>query len=235
MMGSFVGVAITRTASPYTIVWGRSECDVCHHRLLSRDLIPILSWFVLRGRCRHCATRISGLHPLIELSAIGVAAWAAVCTQGLSLWVTCGLGWSLLALATIDTRQYLLPDYLTLPLLVGGLVICPMLDPAGPAPHWIGAGVGWLFIMIVHIAYRKLRGQEGIGLGDAKLFAASGAWVSWNGLPSVLLIASVAGLIVSLAKGRDVTLQDRIPLGTFLCLGTWLVWLYGPLFLNGPE
>jgi leader peptidase (prepilin peptidase)/N-methyltransferase len=230
MMGSFLGVAITRTASPYAIVWGRSECDVCHHRLSSRDLIPLLSWIVLRGRCRHCATRISGLHPLIELGALGVAVWAVACTQGLSLWATCGLGWSLLALATIDARQHLLPDYLTLPLLVAGLFISPFLDSAGAWPHVIGAGAGWLFIILVGVTYRKLRGQEGIGLGDAKLFAASGAWVSWNGLPSVLLIASVAGLIFSLvAYGRDVTLKDRVPLGTFLCLGTWLVWLYGPI------
>jgi leader peptidase (prepilin peptidase)/N-methyltransferase len=229
-MGSFLGVAITRTAAPYTIAWGRSECDVCHHRLSPQDLIPLFSWIALRGHCRYCGTRISGLHPLIELSALGVAVWAAACTQGVWLWASCGLGWSLLALATIDARQHLLPDYLTLPLLGGGLLMSPFLDAAGPLPHVIGASAAWLFIVLVHVTYRKLRGRVGIGLGDAKLFAASGAWVAWNGLPSVLLIASVAGLIFGLlTNGREVTLQDRIPFGTFLCLGTWLVWLYGPI------
>jgi leader peptidase (prepilin peptidase) / N-methyltransferase len=83
-------------------------------------------------------------------------------------------------------------------------------------------------------AYWLLRRQEGIGLGDAKLLAASGAWVSWEGLPSVLLVASVAALASTLLRhkrGGSISLVDRVPFGAFLCLGTWLVWLYGPLGL----
>jgi leader peptidase (prepilin peptidase)/N-methyltransferase len=229
-IGSFVGVVATRTASVHRILWGRSECEACHRHLWPPDLVPLLSWLALRGHCRYCAERISVFHPLVELAAIVVAVWAIVHSEGWTTWATCGLGWTLLALAVTDARHYLLPDFLTLPLLATGILVNSIGDPPAGTPHLIGAIAGWSSIVAVREIYRSLRDQEGIGLGDAKLFAASGAWVSWDGLPSVLLIAASIGLLAMVfMKRRMLSLSDRVPFGTCLCAGTWLVWLYGPL------
>ena len=99
-------------------------------------------------------------------------------------------------------------------------------------PHSIGALAGGLFIFAVALTYRRLRGREGMGLGDAKLMAAAGAWVSWTGLPTVLLLAAAAGLFGSLLRNRLVagaSLAEPVPFGSYIAAALWLVWLYGPL------
>ena len=96
----------------------------------------------------------------------------------------------------------------------------------------IGSAAGFLFVVALRAIYDRLRVREGIGLGDAKLLAACGAWVGWNGVPSVVLAASLGGLLFALmraAKLGRLSLGERVPFGPFLCAGLWLVWLYGPL------
>jgi hypothetical protein len=115
-VGSFLGVVVARLPEKRDVVGGRSRCPACGHVLGVRDLAPLLSWAVLRGRCRHCGARIGWIYPAVELGALGVAVWAASVVEGWLLWVSCGLGWTLLALAAIDLRHYLLPNALTLPL-----------------------------------------------------------------------------------------------------------------------
>ncbi|HEX9462198.1 MAG TPA: A24 family peptidase [Alphaproteobacteria bacterium] len=232
-IGSFLGVLITRAKAPGTILWTRSICDACGHTLGASDLVPLVSWVATAGRCRYCATRIGLFYPAIELTATGVAVWSAVLTSGWLTWATCVLGWALLALAFIDWRELRLPDFLTLPLIPVGLAVNWML---GGVPLLvagvIGSVAGFLFILAVRWLYAAIRHREGIGLGDAKLFAAAGAWVGWIGLPSVLLVAALFALASSLLRyvGKDRLRSDeRVPFGTFLCLGIWLVWLYGPL------
>jgi leader peptidase (prepilin peptidase) / N-methyltransferase len=232
IIGSFLGVLVTRVETPRAIVLGRSRCDSCSTTLAPYELVPVVSWLALRGRCRACARPISIFHPMIELGAVAVAIWAATVFAGSLLWVSCLLGWTLLALAVIDHKHFLLPDFLTLPLIPFGLLATWANDSAALLDHVIGAVVGFGFVVILREIYRRLRGREGMGLGDAKLLAASGAFVSWQALPSVILIASLAALAVALFKmlrGADIALGDRMPFGTFLCLATWIVWLYGPL------
>jgi leader peptidase (prepilin peptidase) / N-methyltransferase len=233
-IGSFLGVVVTRARAPHSILMGRSACDRCGHRLGAADLVPLASWLALRGRCRYCRESIGAFYPLIELAALGVALWSAWLATDWLLWPSCVLGWLLLALAAIDWRCFLLPDFLTLPLMVGGLLLWGEAEPASLAAHIVGAALGFGFVLAIRRAYWLLRRREGIGLGDAKLLAAAGAWVSWEGLPSVLLVASVAALASTLLRckrGGSISLVDRVPFGAFLCLGTWLVWLYGPLGL----
>jgi leader peptidase (prepilin peptidase) / N-methyltransferase len=233
-IGSFLGVLVTRARVPQSILVGRSACEHCGHRLGPADLVPLASWLVTRGRCRHCRQAIGAFYPAIEVAALAVALWSAWLATDWLLWPSCVLGWLLLALAAIDWRCFLLPDFLTLPLLAGGLLLWAVAEPAVLPSHAIGAAAGLAFILMLRWAYWLLRRQEGIGLGDAKLLAASGAWVSWEGLPSVLLVASVAALASTLLRhkrGGSISLVDRVPFGAFLCLGTWLVWLYGPLGL----
>jgi leader peptidase (prepilin peptidase) / N-methyltransferase len=231
-IGSFLGVIVQRFASPAAILWGRSACPYCGVRLGALDLLPIASWLALRGRCRRCGVRIGAFYPLIELAALGVALWSVAATQGWVVWASCALGWALLALAAIDARHHLLPDFLTVPLLLGGLAVNALFDWQSFAAASIGAAAGFLFVVALRAIYDRLRSREGIGLGDAKLLAACGAWVGWDGLPSVVLAASLGGLLFALMRAARIghlSLGERVPFGPFLCAGLWLVWLYGPL------
>jgi leader peptidase (prepilin peptidase) / N-methyltransferase len=231
-IGSFLGVLVTRLPQGRGVLGGRSACDRCGHVLDPLDLIPIASWLALRGRCRHCGERISSLSTVIEIGSVLVALWAATVNDGAALWLGCVLGWILLALAAIDLRDGILPDVLTLPLLAIGLAANYFLAPWDIIDCVIGAIAGFVVFALIRWLYQRLRGREGLGLGDAKLLAASGAWVSWNGLPSIVLVAALLGLIAALvmsARGECVALDRRLPFGPALCLGTWLVWLYGPI------
>jgi leader peptidase (prepilin peptidase)/N-methyltransferase len=232
VIGSFLGTLVLRLPAGEGVLGGRSRCDACGHVLGALDLVPIASWLVLRGRCRHCGVALSAFYPAIELAALGLAAWAALTVTGTELWLGCALGWGLLALALIDYRHYLLPDGLTLPLVALGLVAAWLDDPAELAAHVIGAVAGYAAFLLIALAYRRLRGREGLGQGDAKLLAVAGAWVSWQGLPSVVLLGAGATLGLLLWqrwRGGALRLDQRVPFGPGLCLGLWLVWLYGPL------
>lgn len=231
-VGSFLGVLITRLPAAEPVIVSRSRCPHCGHTLGPRDLVPLVSWLASGGRCRHCSRSLGFFYPAVELAAALVAGWAALIVSGWPLWATCALGWTLLALAVIDQRHLVLPDELTLPLLVAGLIVAYLLNADAVIDHAVGAVAGFAALFILAIVYRRIRGREGLGLGDAKLLAAAGAWVSWTGLASVVLVASVTALIVVLARlvlGRKIAADEQIPFGPYLCLATWLVWLYGPL------
>jgi leader peptidase (prepilin peptidase)/N-methyltransferase len=235
IIGSFLGVLVLRAESPRSIVFGRSACALCDHPLEARDLLPVLSWVAAHGRCRYCGRRIGAFYPGIEIAALAVAVWSAIVFSGSLVWASCLLGWFLLALAATDFKFYLLPDFLTVPLIAAGLLVTTAIDPSAVLAHAAGAVSGFSFVVVLRYAYWKLRGREGMGLGDAKLLCAAGAWVAWDGLPSVVLIAALSALCFLLLKslrGGTISLGDRIPFGVFLCLGTWIVWLYGPLVLG---
>jgi leader peptidase (prepilin peptidase)/N-methyltransferase len=232
VIGSFLGTIVARVDAVVSILWSRSVCPACNHVLGPADLVPLVSWAAQRGRCRHCGAPIGLFYPAIELAALAVAVWAVLATDGWAVWESCALGWTLLPLAWIDVRHFILPDFLTLPLIGAGLAITWLLTPAELLDHAIGAAAGLMFVIIIRQIYAMVRRQEGIGLGDAKLLAAAGAFVSWEGLPSVVAIAAVAGLGTALlhpGRNASISLSDRVPFGAFLCLGTWVVWLYGPL------
>jgi len=148
------------------------------------------------------------------------------------LWISCCLGWCLLALGAADWRDGVLPDALTLPLIPLGLAAAFMDDPSSVADHAIGAVAGFASFALIRWLYRRWRGRDGLGFGDVKLLAASGAFVAWDGLPSVVLIGAVTALglaLLTTASGRKLALDQRVAFGPALCFATWLVWLYGPL------
>ncbi|MEQ9608585.1 MAG: A24 family peptidase, partial [Kiloniellaceae bacterium] len=236
-----LGTLILRLPERRPVFLDRSRCEACGHTLGAADLVPLFSWLVLKGRCRHCGARLGTFYLLIELAALGVAVWALLAVPAPLVWPTAALGWVLLALAVIDAKHFILPDVLTLPLIPAGLAVAWWLDPDQILHHAIGAAAGFLGFAGLAWAYEKLRGREGLGLGDAKLLAAAGAWVSWTGLGSVLLWAAPIALVVSLAAGViHGTLSDKLagrsalPFGPFLALGFWLTWLYGPIRLGWP-
>jgi leader peptidase (prepilin peptidase)/N-methyltransferase len=236
VVGSFISVVSARYPNWRTIALGRSRCPRCDQTLTASELVPIVSWLVQRGRCRTCAGWIGARYLWIELAAIAVAVWSALLLSGPLLAVTCGLGWVLVALAAIDARHFVLPDVITLPLALAGLAVAWTLQPEHVFGNVVGAVVGYVSFFVLAFAYERLRGRAGLGLGDAKLFAAAGAWVSWSGLPSIAIIAGLSGLGAALLHAaltrQPLDLKARLPFGPFLAFGCWVVWLHGPLVFN---
>ena len=143
-----------------------------------------------------------------------------------------GLAAMLIALSVVDLRQWRLPDALTLPLVLAGILCAAALGWDTPEARAAAAAAGFLVFALIGWAYRRVRGIDGLGLGDAKLLAASGAWVGLAALPSVVLAAcGLAGLwlLVMHVKGAALSRHSGLPFGPLLAAGTWLVWLYGPL------
>jgi leader peptidase (prepilin peptidase)/N-methyltransferase len=234
-MGSFVGVLVLRLPAGDPL-WDRSICPDCGARLGARDLVPLASWLWLKGRCRRCDAPLGWFYPGVELAAVGVALWAWTEADGWVLWASCGFGWTLLALGLIDWRHMVLPDLLTLPLIAAGPIVAEFAAPDEVLDDLAGAVGGFAAFTVVAWAYRRWRGKEGLGAGDAKLLAALGAWVGATGLPSVVLLASLAALVAALAaramqRGLPAA-QDRVPFGPALVIAGWVVWLYGPLGLG---
>lgn len=166
---------------------------------------------------------------VLYLATAGPALWLFAPPRS-TLIASLLLGSALVCLSVIDIRTFRLPDLLTLPLLAAGIGCCFLLGwedvrfriAAAAGAYATLAGIAW--------AYRRWRGQEGLGLGDAKLLAASGAWLGLDGLPVALLVASLAALsaaLVARMAGSAIRPDTRLPFGPFLSVGTWLVWLYG--------
>ena len=229
-VGSFIGLAVLRRGTGAPIVRGRSHCPACGRTLGPAELVPLASWLVLRGRCRGCGARIRLYYPAMELAALGLAVWAIAAAPGWIGWLGAGLGWTLLALVAIDLREMALPDALTLPLIAVGLLVAALAFRE-PVDHVIGAAAGAAGFAALGWGWERATGREALGLGDAKLFAAAGAWLGWQGLPSVLLIAALAGLAMALVRGllRQGGLRAPLPFGPGLAAGFWLTWAHGPI------
>ena len=230
-VGSFVGVLIRRLPEGRSVWWARSACERCGVALGVRDLAPLLSYAALRGRCRRCGGAIDPFHWQVEVAAILVALSAVVAgLNGPFLWVACGAGWSLLALAWIDAETMLLPDALTLPLIPAGLLATAWLDGEQLLDHALAAAFGFASLRGIGALYRRLRGRDGLGEGDAKLLAAIGAWVGLAGLPTVLLGGALTGLLWALwlrVRGVQLSATTALPFGPFLALAGWVTLLLG--------
>jgi leader peptidase (prepilin peptidase)/N-methyltransferase len=225
--GSFLGVLIRRLPARRPVVLGRSECDRCGARLAALDLVPLLSFAVLRGRCRRCGEPISPFHFHVELAALALAAAAAMVeVRPPVLWLDCVFGWALLALAWIDFEAMTLPDAITLPLLVTGLCATAWLEPWMVIDHVVAAALGYAVLRGAGMIYRFVRGRDGIREGDAKLLAAIGAWVGTGGLPIVIPGAALVGLIAAgliWLRGAELKTRTAVPFGPCLALAGWTV------------
>lgn len=171
--------------------------------------------------------------PVVMAATILAFAWAGlVMPPDWRLLAGLGLGWTLVCLATIDLIAFRLPDIFTLPLLVSGVATALVLPGRPILEHGIGAVAGWTLLVALGWLYRRWRGVDGIGLGDAKLLAAGGAWLGWPALPSILLVAcgvSLAWIAAGVLRGRRAGPSTPIAFGAPLCLAIWVVWLYGSL------
>jgi leader peptidase (prepilin peptidase) / N-methyltransferase len=162
-------------------------------------------------------------------AAAAAVALAALLVAGDEAVPAAILGWTLLALALIDLRHGILPDLLTLPLLLLGLAFAAAARRGLPVDEALGAAAGYAAFAGIAALYRRLRGREGLGLGDAKLLAAGGAWLGWSALPAIVAAASLSALglaALGAARGRPSAADREIRFGPFLCLAVWAVFLY---------
>jgi leader peptidase (prepilin peptidase)/N-methyltransferase len=217
-------------AAPPDLVFTASHCPHCRHRLSAWDNIPLLSWILLRGRCRYCQAPISRQYPFVEfLTALLSAAVAWKFGFGLSLAAGLAFTWILVAASGIDVRTQLLPDQLTLPLLWLGLLLSLLPVFVTPAAAIVGAAIGYLSLWVVFWLFKLATGKEGMGYGDFKLLAALGAWMGAMSLLPIILLSSLIGAIVGGAvlalrgQGRD----TPIPFGPFIAAAGWTWFVFG--------
>lgn len=231
-VGSFIGLLTLRLPAHRPFAMSRSACDACKRPLGVVDLLPLASFLLLRGRCRTCKAAIPLRYLLLEVGCLVIALWSALTFTGAMVSVTALLGWALLLIAIIDAEHLWLPDMLTLPLGALGILLTIGLGHAPPWAPLLGATVGYGLLATVAWLYRKVRGFDGMGGGDPRLLGAIGAWVGWQGLPSVLVWSCLAGLSVAAAQAiirRRFSASQQLPFGAFLAIGAWLTWLWGPL------
>jgi leader peptidase (prepilin peptidase) / N-methyltransferase len=230
IVGSYLNVVVHRLPRGLSTVRPRSRCPSCGAGIGARDNLPLVSWLLLRGRCRHCGAIIGWRYPAVELAT---AALFVLCLErfgpSLEAAVAAFFGCLLLALALIDAEHYLLPDRITLPGIVAGLAVQPWIDWGGMLQAAIGALLGGGVLLALWGAWLLLRGEEGMGLGDAKMLAMVGAFLGWKGVLVTLFLASLVGSVVGLALiafGRG-GMKSRLPFGVFLALGAGVALFWG--------
>ncbi len=256
MIGSFINALVWRlhqreareekgasrkpSVEPRVSVWkGRSACPGCQHQLAAKDLVPVLSWLALKGKCRYCHKPISHQYPIVEALTAGlfVLSYLALRPVGFELWLQFGF-WLyiltiLIALAVYDWRWLILPDRWLLPALALSLsyiVVMAALGDLNPWSHLLaGLAAGGSFYGLVAVSHGRWMGG-----GDIKLAALMGLLLGWANLALAMLIAfNSAALIGLLLIGLKLkTRRDYIPFGPFLCLGTVIAFIYGQTFIG---
>ena len=208
----------------------RSSCPQCEHVIGSLENIPLISWLIQKGRCKHCDCKISIRYPSIELiTALMSLIVACILPFGWPVLYALLFTWILITLTFIDVDTMLLPDQLTLPLLWLGLLINLSGTFVSLQSAVLGAVFGYLSLWSIYWGFKLITGKEGMGYGDFKLFAALGAWFGWQALPLIILLSSFVGVIIGLviiAASKDK--QSRpLPFGPYLAAAGWVYLLYG--------
>ena len=221
----------TPEAAPvYNLVVPRSACPQCGHRISALENVPLLSWLMLRGKCRGCGAPISARYPAVE-ALTGILSAYAAWHFGFG-WALAGslvFVWALTAAAFIDLDTTLLPDDITLPLLWAGLLL-NLRDTFVPLQSAvIGAAAGYLSLWLVYWGFKLLTGKEGMGFGDFKLLGAIGAFLGWKMLPAVILLSSVVGAVVgvSLIVFARHNRATPIPFGPYLAAAGVIAMFWG--------
>ncbi len=226
-VGSFVAATADRLIARSPVFTARSRCDACARVLRPLDMVPLLSWLLLRGRCRGCGTRIPVRLPLAETAGLVIGVASAMLVPDMLALAGALFGWALLLLALLDLRAMWLPRIGGWGLAAAGLAVAAMLGREALRDAAIGAVAGWAVLAALGETYKRLRGREGLGEGDPPLLAAAGAWVGWMGLPLVVLIAALTGIVQALLARSPNGEPARIPFGAHMALAMWLVWLTG--------
>lgn len=218
------------STEPFNLMVPRSRCPNCQHQITAMENIPVLSWLFLGRKCSSCKSPISWRYPAIELFTAGasIAVIAAFGFTWLGLFA-CLFTWMLISLTFIDYDTQLLPDQITYPLLWLGLIVNSFfVGIVSPHDALIGAIAGYLSLWLVYWGFKLATDKEGMGYGDFKLFAALGAWLGWQALPSIILIAASIGLLYALLQivRSKQSAGQAIPFGPFLATAGWVTLIF---------
>jgi leader peptidase (prepilin peptidase)/N-methyltransferase len=222
IVGSFLALVADRWPRGEDCIALPSHCNACQRKLGPAQLIPLVSYVWQKGRCVWCGARIPHDLWLAELGGGIVAVIAATKgadPAGVSAFAL--FGWALVLLALLDARHLWLPDAVTLPLLASGLAASVVVQAPALWQRAAGAAVGWATLEALRLTYRHLRGRDGLGGGDPKLFGAIGAWLGIAALPTIMLLAALAGLGwagLQATRGRPAGGTVPVALGTMLAL-----------------
>jgi len=230
-LGSFMNVCIYRIPLKKSIVRPPSSCPHCGENIRVYDNIPLVSYLLLRGKCRYCRHPISWRYPAVEL---------LTALLSVALFIRYGLGYqyilyllfatALVTISFIDLRHQIIPDALSLPGVGVGFAATFAFENISWLESLIGIIGGGGVLFLVAVVYERLSGRQGMGGGDVKLLAMIGAWMGWRALPFILLISSLTGAIIGfvflLVSGKGY--RVRIPFGPFLSLGALVYVFFGP-------
>ena len=229
LWGSFANVCILRLPQNKGVVSGRSYCPKCKKKIIWKDNIPIISYILLKGKCRKCKKPISSQYALVEmLSLISFASIYYLYGISFTTLLLITLALVLIIIFFIDLKHFIIPNTLTFPLMALGLIksFIPNLNEI--FPNYIDSIIGGLFgygiIWSIIFFYKQIRKKEGMGLGDAKLFAVIGFWFGWISIPFVIFLSSITALISvvpDLIKNSK-KMSTQIPFGPYIIIGTLL-------------
>lgn len=229
IFGSFSNVVILRLPKGESVVSPPSRCGSCGKLVKWFDNIPIFSWFILRGKCRHCGTKFSLRYPLVEflMGLSFVAAFYFIGWNWYLLEVLIFL-FGLITVSFIDIDHFILPDVFTLSGIVIGLVGAAVNPTRSFWDALTGVLIGGGFLWAVAYFYFVFRKEEGMGGGDIKLLAWMGAVLGWKAIPFIILSASIigtaGGAITALKSSKG--MKTVIPFGPYLALGA-VIYLFG--------
>lgn len=230
-VGSFLNVCIFRLPTHQSVVTPRSHCPSCKHPIAYYDNIPLISFIILRRKCRKCKAAISYQYPLVELLAglLSLIFTIKCGFTGLNYFVCFTFSAALLAITVIDIKHRIIPDRITLPGIGVGLLISFLVPNLTFLDSLIGTVAGGGSLLLVAGGYYLLTKHEGMGLGDVKLLAMMGAFLGWRSILFIIMVGSFSGALVGITlmtlkkKGR----RYAIPFGPFLSLGALSYLLYG--------
>jgi leader peptidase (prepilin peptidase)/N-methyltransferase len=229
ILGSFGNVVIYRLPRQLSLIRPRSRCPRCASTIAFYDNIPIASYLLLGGRCRRCRASISPRYPLVELLGAGlsVAAVGLAPTPAMAV-VDTVLALALLVVLFIDYDFQIIPDAITLPGVVAGILVA-LWGPLPVRDSLIGVGVGGGGLFLVAEGYRRVAHREGLGMGDVKLMGMIGAFLGWQGALITLVLGSLVGSLVggALIASRRGGRYTALPFGSFLAPAAWAALFFG--------
>lgn len=229
-VGSFLNVCILRIPEHETVITGRSRCPCCKRPLPAHTMVPILSWFVLRGKCRFCGAPISPQYPAVEaLTAFSFALCYAAKGPGTRSLILCAFACLLIVAAGIDARYMYIPDGIPLCILLLGILLAALEPDLGITERLIGILACGGFLELL-----RLLTKGGVGGGDVKLLAAGGFLIGWKaGILAIFMAYVIAGLwfIIPLLKGR-INGKTRVPMAPFFGLSLMVCGLYSKELIN---
>lgn len=235
IVGSFLNVCIVRLPKRESLIRPSSHCPHCNEPIRFYDNIPIISYILLAGKCRHCKSRISFRYPIVE-GLTGLMTVALFMKYGPTVQFLLLLLFSsaLIIITFIDLAHQIIPDAISIPGIPCGIAASLLIPTISWLDSLLGILVGGGLLLLVAVGYKWVTGREGMGGGDIKLLAMMGAWLGWKAIPFILLASSLIGLLIGGGSGLLLKkgLRTKIPFGPFLAIASLIYIFFGPEVIN---